>query len=158
MTQPVIVTPALGAGSTPAGSSPAGSGSPATTVQPPPRVYLPDLLTGQSQTGRYIDPASGQYKLDANGDFVGMSTAQQLVQIAICDINFAASIETVDPSTPAKMLDLITTALAPSSEIVQVVRLNAAQFGVNGEGASLVWRDLTEGPNARERVTPLGGG
>jgi hypothetical protein len=159
VSQPVIVTYALGAGATPAGSSSGGSGSPATTTSPPPEVYLPDRITGQSQTGRYIDPATGQYALDVNGDFIGMGTLDQLVQIAICDIDFASAIDTIDSSTAGKMQNLLQDALSlfTNQNLMQIVRVNASQIGVNGEGASLVWRDLTQGPNAQERITPIGG-
>jgi hypothetical protein len=151
VTEPI--TPALGAGATPAGSSSGGSGAPASTVTPG-TVILPDQLTGQTQTGRYIDPTTGQYDLATTGYAIGMGTVPQLVQLAIFDIDFTV-IDVIANDTQSKMTNLLTSALAPfiAQKLLAIVSVNASQIGPNGEGATLRWRDLTTG---QEYTSPIG--
>lgn len=151
MSEPV--TPALGAGATPAGTSSAGSGSPATTIAPA-GTLLPDRLSGVTQTGRYIDPSTGQYDLATTGLAIGMGTVPQLVQLAVFDIDFSG-IDVIGPDAPARMTNLITSALAGfiATKQLAIVSINATQIGPNAMGATLRWRDLTTG---QEHLSPIG--
>lgn len=150
-----IVTALLGAGMTPAGVSSAGSGSSATTTAPVPFVILPNEVTGATQTARYIDQATGQYAIDAQGGSFGMNAVQQLVQIAVMDIDFS-SIDVISDGTQSQMQNLVANALAPfaAKGLLQIISVEAGQIGTNAEKAVLKWRDLT---SQKLYVTPIGG-
>jgi hypothetical protein len=66
----------------PAGTSSAGYGVPDSSTAPI-NALLPDPLTGLPQTGRNINTTTGSYTFTADGRTQGMSTVQQLVQLAV---------------------------------------------------------------------------
>jgi hypothetical protein len=136
-------TPALGAGASPAGSAPAGAGYTATTSSLGGPLF-PDVNTAIPLTGRYIDPGTGQFDITSYGVAFGMGTVPQLVQIAVCNIDFS-SIDVIGDDSASRVANLIAQALASfvSQRLLQIVAIQVDNFKQDGERGRLKWRDLT---------------
>lgn len=143
-----------------AGTTSAGFGSPTRGAEEG-GVILRDVKTGASFTGRQIDPRSGDYVLDENGRLLGMSTVQQLVQLAVMNAAPALQeIERLDDGFERAASAILTTACAPIVQqgIIAVIGVRGTRLGVRGglkQGQALysfLWRDLTTGT---EQGTPI---
>ena len=148
--------PVLGAGRFPIGTTPVGLGLP-TALPPTPPAVLPDPTTGLSQTGRLIDQQTGDYVFTADGRLEGMGTVDQLVLLAIDNIDLSTVVEKgrnftqmISARVQAALSDLVSRGL------VQIVSVRVSEPTVDAGQAILSWRDLTEGPNSELLFTPIG--
>jgi hypothetical protein len=146
----------LGFGSFGAGSASAGYGVPDQATVPN-NALLPDANTGLPQTGRYIDPVAKSYKFTPDGRLYGMSTAQQVVQLALSQVRGSSCVPT-DGQTfgtiTEKNFDFqnrvraaIGTALAQAVRNKQIAILSVQVYDVpsvpDGAIGSVRWQDLT---------------
>ena len=159
----------IGAGLAPAGTSIAGYGTPDTAAVPN-GATLPDIVTGLPRGGRYINPQTGSYQFTADGRLQGMANVNQLVQLAITTNRGSAVLQTLGQSFTSVQEQQgdfqRQCATAVAVALSDLVRLKlVALLGVtvqpapgNSDAAEVFfqWKDLTEGPNARENNTRFG--
>jgi hypothetical protein len=155
-----------GAGLFPAGLSPAGFGLPETAA-PSPIAPLPDLTTGLPQPGRLLvtqqakgEPNTIDYQFGADGRLQGMSAVQQLVMLAIFNIDLSTLTEK-GPNFPAKLQALVAAAIAPlvALKLVGVRSITINEPSSDAGMATLSWVDLTAPPGsiqARTQYQPIG--
>lgn len=152
----------LGAGRCPAGTSAAGYGVPDAGTSPTNALF-PDQRTGLPQTGRLINPSTGDYVFTADGRTQGTSTAAQLVYLAIKTARGSAA---MSPSSLAPLgLDLskaseqgpdferqisaaFSAALAPIVKMGIITIIGLTWQPVDNQDAAaplLKWKDRTTG-------------
>ena len=136
----------VGAGLSPAGFVPAGYGQ-VDTALAPNQVPLPDPKTGLSDGGRLINPRTGDYEFTTDGRLVGMPNVQQLVLLAVANIDLSSLAER-PPGFLNKLTNLVATAFAPlvQQKLVRLVNVVLPPVG-NPDGALAIanWIDLTTG-------------
>lgn len=150
----------VGAGGCPAGAVPAGYGS-VDQAPAPVLVPLPDPITGLSDTGRAIAPqnaaqGAGDYSFTPDGRLVGMPTVNQLVLLAIENLDLS-SITEKGANYAARVTALIQGALAPIvAQKLLLVRSISVLPTPNPDGsiAMVYWTDLTKGTPQQTAVTP----
>jgi hypothetical protein len=155
----------IGAGFAPAGTSSAGYGVPdAATV--PNNSVLPDLRTGLPQTGRFINPATGDYVFTADGRLLGMDTVPQLVLLAMMTTLGSSAIPTLGQTYTQiqeksrdfqqQMATAITSALADliKRKFVKVNSITVQQPPSNPDAGMVLfqWTDLTTGLSYKNTV------
>lgn len=148
----------IGAGYAPAGTSAAGYGVPdAATV--PNNAVLPDLRTGLPQTGRFINPKTGDYVFTADGRLMGMDTVPQLVLLALMTTLGSSAIpglgeefskiQEKGPSFLQQITSKVNSALADliQRKFVKVNSITVQEPPSNPDaGTCLIqWTDLTTG-------------
>lgn len=155
----------VGAGLAPAGVSPAGYGTPSTTTGPATNV-LPDYVTGDTQTGRAIDPVNKTYTLTTDGRIQGVGTVQQLVQVALSTMFNSsavvglglnvASVQEKGSDFQRQVATMVASALADlvRRKLVQIidVRVDDLPAKPDGAWAVVLWRDLTTGQEQRTNL------
>lgn len=146
-------TPDVGAGFAPAGFSPAGWGTPATAT-PPGGIVFRDPATGQSLSCRRIDPTTGQYVLDASGRVLGMTTAQQLMYLAMKTVKGSSAyavlgqtistIQDITSGITRVITDIVTDATADivAAKLVVIDAVTVAPIGTTGEFVTVSFTDL----------------
>ena len=143
----------VGAGLCPAGFSPAGYGVVEVAVAPN-LVPLPDPQTGLSQTGRFVDQATGDYTFTADGRVQGMPTVYQLVLLAVerADVS---SLTEKGPNYKQQVASILQDALSylvtsKQVEIKRIVVLDRSP-GQNPDAtvAMVFWKDLTTGADGQ---------
>jgi len=148
----------LGAGAAPAGIAAAGYGL-SSSATAPQNAVLPDPQSGLPQTGRAIDPATGDYILTADGRTLGMSTAQQLVQLAISTTLGSSAVASLGqalsaikekrPGFQRQAATAVQAALANaiSSGVIALLSVKVIEPKTNPDAAVIefVWKDLTTG-------------
>lgn len=143
-----------GAGYSFAGTSDAGYGA---TFKAP--IASPNLLNNPfgpgSLTGRRIDPVTKDYVMSPTGNLYGMSTAQQLVELAFTTVlnssvvlgmgNELSSIRVITDSFVKDVTTLITSALSDlvNRQIITVTSITVDRLGVNGGYFVTRWVDLS---------------
>lgn len=159
----------LGAGFAPAGFAPAGYGQPDPAATPV-NAILPDALTGLPQPGRLIDPTTGSYQFTSDGRLIGVSRAQQLVQLAVRTLLNSSALSSLGvdfsklkeqgPNFQAQVTNIVTNAFAPivNQEIVALVAVTATQYPNIPDRVTILikWRDLSQGPFAQVQTTQIG--
>jgi hypothetical protein len=143
----------IGAGLYPAGLGLAGYGTPAQapfSLNAP----LPDPTTGLSLTGRLINQKTGDYVMQADGRLQGMPTVEQLVLLAIENID-TSDIQEKTPNLRAMLADRVEKSLAPLIRAKQVLIRQIVVVEPNQDAvvALLDWVDLTTGAPVQ---TPIG--
>lgn len=98
-----------GIGLAPFGTSLFGIGAIETTAPTPSDTLL--TATRQQGTCRLLDPITKSYTFDASGNMLGMSTAQQMVELALTD---------------DRILKLKTTVVTSALESQIKIQINAA--------------------------------
>lgn len=143
----------VGAGLFPAGRFPAGFGQP-ETAPPPPTAALPDTSTGLSLTGRFINQQTKDYVFLPDGRLQGMQTVQQLVLLAINNIDLSTILEK-GPNFQRNLASRVQAALSDliSRGLVQLLQVVVTQPGPDSGLATAYWRDLTTG---KDDQTPIG--
>jgi hypothetical protein len=147
----------IGAGLFPAGVFPAGFGQPEQAPAPATAV-LPDPKTGLSLTGRLINQQTGDYVFTADGRLEGMATVQQLVLLAIDNIDLS-TVQQKGPNFQRALANRVQVALADlvTRGLVQILSVTVTSQGNPDAGiAILSWRDLTQGPRSEALTTPVG--
>jgi hypothetical protein len=155
-------TPTLGAGLAPAGLSPAGFGTPATGDAVATGTPL-RTTQGTSGGGRYIDPQTRDYVVDAEGRLVGIGGVQQRVQLALTTtagssilttLGLAAWPDTITDAIEAQIGDAVRTALGKliaSGEVtvagIEVLRPKASAISVR-----VRWIDTSTGQEHTQSV------
>lgn len=157
----------LGAGACPAGSSSAGYGVP-DSAPAPITTMLPDPTTGQSLTGRAIDPTTKSYIFTPDGRIQGLQTVPQLVQLALTTTLGSSCLSTLGQTFLAikekgdnyqqQVSNAITQALSAlvNAKQVQVIAISVQQPPSNPDGAiaQVSWVDLTTGLESTTSVGP----
>jgi hypothetical protein len=145
-----------GIGVQPAGVSPAGLGTPNEAADRGGRLFR-DAKTGKSLSGRYIDPRTRRYVLDANGRTMGMTAAQQGVHFAVAtDLGKSAvreignrlkSVKTIGVNYQRQIESVITDALSRliQSGLVKLESVESKRVGQSGAYLHIRWRDLSTG-------------
>ena len=146
-----------GAGIQPAALSPGGVGTPSLAAYAPGGVQR-NVNSGTSVGARSIDPKLRQYVFDANGRTTGMSSTQQLVQLAVSTTlgsstvrGLGQSLSKVDRITDnfvRRVSDVYTNALADlvSRKLIAITSIDVQQ--VTGTSRAFVvvkWTDLSTG-------------
>jgi hypothetical protein len=151
-----------GFGIQPAGLSPAGVGTPATAPANS-GFALRNAFDGSAAGSRKLDPATNQYAIDSYGRVTGMSSAQQLVQLAIkTDKGSSAvrklgnelyKIDRITDNFNRRVNDVITNALTDlvNRKLIAITSIEAQQ--VQGSRAFIIikWTDLST--NTEEQIT-----
>lgn len=146
----------LGTGVSPAGAAAAGYGVP-DAASVPNNAILPAAITGFPQTGRYLNPQTGDYQFTSDGRLMGMDTVPQLVTIALKTIRGSSAIPTLGqtfsqiqekgPSFLAQMTAACNMALADlvKRNMVQIKRVFTQEYPSNPDAGVvwLKWTDLT---------------
>jgi hypothetical protein len=151
-------TSTLGVGAAPAGGSIGGYGSPATTSPHVAQVFSPPAVA--------IDPTTRDYTFDADGNRNRMSSAQQLVllaltqtlgQSAVPGLGVAPTPGVVSQKTVAHLTADVFRALShlTSSKppMIQIIDVQVVRDGAR-VGRFLRWRDLS---TKQEVTTPIPG-
>lgn len=161
------MTRPLGAGAARAGSSIAGYGVAPVAVAPN-LVPLPDVSTGQSRGGRYINPATQSYQFTADGRLLGMANVPQLVYLRAKTARGSAVLPTLGQTysnTQEQRGDFqrrcATEVNAMLADVIKagLVKLLAVSVqtapGVS-DGAVILfrWRDLTTGIETTTKYGP----
>lgn len=145
-----------GFGIQPAGTTPAGLGAPEEVPPYEPTLFR-DRKTGKSLSGRYIDPGTRRYLMDASGRTFGMSIGQQGVHLAVTVAlgtsavtslgNRLKSIKTFGVNYQRQLDSVITEALSRLIQGGQIalVSVEAKRFGSSGAYLHIRWRDLSDG-------------
>lgn len=140
------LTPILiGAGVQGAGTTAAGGYYPL-----PPNgdtIVYPDPSTGIPQTGRRIDPRTHSISQTAGGSAYGMSTMQQLVEIAWGTIDATKFPKTFDSSYAQQVTSLYEGAVQTwiNQRMMRIDAFVLTRFGSNGLKVEIRWSDLTSG-------------
>lgn len=147
------VIPSTGAGLFPAGLFPGGYGAPAT-VAATPASPLPDPSTGLSLTGRFINPQTNDFVMQADGRLQGMPTVAQLVLIAIKDIDLSPLSEKGKNFKQA-LASLVSGALSQlvAQKLVRIKQVTVLEPTKDSGFANVDWIDLT---NGAPQQTPIG--
>jgi hypothetical protein len=147
-----------GAGYAPAGTSSAGYGVPDSAAVPN-NAILPAILTGLPQTGRSINPQTGDYVFTTDGRLMGMDTVPQLVILALTTTLGSSVLPTLGqaftlireqgPNFSQQLTATVNAALADlvRRKFVAVKSVTVQQPPSNPDaGTCLVkWTDLTTG-------------
>lgn len=148
-----------GFGTAPLGTTPYGLGTPATAPVVGGTPQNDSTLVAQS--GRFIDPLTKQYVIDANGRATGMSTVPQLVQLTVGTLLGSSamtelgldllSIEDAGDDLEAQIRTRVASAFASliAQKFVAVLAVDVERFG-NGGGqvgarVRIHYTDLTTG-------------
>jgi hypothetical protein len=156
-----------GAGLSPAGSSICGYGLYDAANIPNPQA-LPDYVTNLQQTGRFLNADTGDYAATPDGRLQGMSTAQQVVTLALTTVlNSSAvsglgqtftSIKEKGDSFQKQMSACIVSALsgAVKANLIQILKVTVLQPPSNPDAgiAHVRWIDITTGV---EQTSQIGG-
>lgn len=146
----------LGFGLAPCGVAPYGFGTPATAPEPGGKLFR-DTNTGESRTGRYINARTKDYEYDSYGRATGMSTAQQIVQIAlmtdkgssaVADLGHElASLEDITSDFDRRIDTTIRAALqdAVNRKLIRLDSVTSERMGTNGAFIRVRWTDLSTG-------------
>lgn len=152
-----------GIGNSPFGSGPFGVGTPIAAPTPGGAIFR-DPKTGESRTGRYIDPETGRYAFDEFGRVLGQATVPQLVQIAYATVrgssviaslgNRLSTLQTIG-SDYAKRID--TLLREPVADLVNakqmaITKIDVQRLGTSSVIARVYWRDLTTGTDHVETL------
>ncbi len=112
---------------------------------------LPDWVTNQAQTGRFINytPAGpGDYAFTADGRAKGMGSAEQLVLLALTEAPFSSVLDK-GPNYERQISTIAANALAPlvKQQIIQFVAIQVTDAPSNQDGSicQITWKDLTTG-------------
>jgi hypothetical protein len=142
-----------GCGLSYAGSTDAGYGQ---TFQAPIKApyLLNDPFGPGSLTGRRIDPVTKDYVMSTTGNLYGMTTAQQLVELAFVTVlnsssvlgmgNDLASIRVITDSFTKDVTQLIQSALSDlvNRKIISITSITVDRFGTTGGYFITRWVDL----------------
>ena len=148
----------IGAGKAPAGAASAGYGVPDAAYVPNSAI-LPDPKSGFAQTGRFINPITGDYQFTADGRLIGMGTVPQLVLIALETVKGSSVIPTLGntfqlvqekgPSFLAQMRAVVNDALSDliKTKMLQLVSVTTQEQPSNPDTGivQVAWLDLTTG-------------
>jgi hypothetical protein len=145
-----------GAGKAPAGAASAGYGVPDAAYVPNSAI-LPDVHSGFAQTGRFINPVTGDYRFTPDGRLMGMDTVPQLVLLALMTLRGSSAIPTLGstfsqvqekgPSFLAQMRSVVNVALGDlvKKKMVQIDSVATSEPPSNPDAGivTLLWTDLT---------------
>ncbi len=150
----------LGAGFSAAGFSPAGFGD-IDTAAAPASDNLVDA-NGAQQTARAIDPATGQYILNADGRAQGMPRTRQLVLLRIKTVLNSSVVKDlgmrkqsedrsaiVDRRIQANLADALADLVKLG--MVEILSNDVTNDSPSRDRAILRWKDLTTGQEFTER-------
>jgi len=142
-----------GIGSVPIGSIGIGY-APLTTLAATPSSPLPDPRTGLSQTGRLINPLTKDYVMQSDGRLQGMPTVNQLVLIAVFNLDFSSLTEK-GPNFANALRAIIQNGMAylVTQKLVAIRQIVIQQPNADAGLALMNWTDLTTGQNQQ---TPVG--
>lgn len=142
-----------GAGSSYAGVSDAGYGD--VDLAPiPPRDLLKDPFGPGNLNARRIDPTTRDYSISANGSITGMTSAQQMVELAftseqgstaVLDIgNRLKTIKVISDDFVAQVNQIISSALskAVNQGFISVDGIEVTRVGTTGASIRTRWTDL----------------
>jgi hypothetical protein len=145
-----------GFGSQPFGSSPYGIGTPAVAT-PAGGSVLRNAQTGASEGSRFLNPATRDYAIDANGRTLGLGNVRALVEIALSTTSGTSamqalghtlrSIARIDNNFEYRVRDTIAASVAHLTDR-SIIQLTATTIEDRGRGRRLIrvfWRDLTTG-------------
>jgi hypothetical protein len=148
----------IGAGYAPAGTSSAGYGVPDAAAVPN-NAILPAILTGLPQTGRYINPQTGDYVFTSDGRLMGMDTVPQLVLLALTTTLGSSALPALGetftlireqgPNFGQQLTATVNAALADlvRRKFVKVNSVTTQQSPSNPDAGTVLvkWSDLTTG-------------
>lgn len=119
-----------GAGFCPAGFAPYGSGTP-DAAPIPGGSLLRDTLTGLTLSSRKIDPATGDFVMDAFGRIEGMTAGQQAMYIAFKGENVFAGVDVIGPNFDREIRSRVSTAVqrAVAQGLISNVRTEIGHTG-----------------------------
>jgi hypothetical protein len=123
-------SPISGLGLAPFGTSLLGFGANAVADYSGKDTLLTD--TRQQGTCRRLNPASLSYDFDTSGNMLGMSTAQQLVELALTDSrSFAIRQKVITPSLALDIETNIRSALADLTDggLIELIQVKASLSG-----------------------------
>lgn len=153
----------VGIGLCPVGSSPYGFGTPDAAPIPGGKP-LRDTLTGAQLSSRKIDPRTKDYTFDAFGRIVGMTQAQQLVQLALSTDKGSSAIRNlghelrtltvISANFTRRVEELITQALAAIVQrgLIEIVQITVERVGKTGAFTRVRWRDTSTKSEHENRV------
>ena len=155
--------PIIGAGISPAGTSPAGIGF-YSGLAASPTTILPALTTGIGQTGRLLNPATGDYTFTSDGRVNGEATVPQLVKLALITVYNSACVNIGIDFTNTKVKHKgfantvrtnISTAMSNlvNQNLVQIVSITVYDIPLDAVLGVLTWVDLT---SSVKYTSPIG--
>lgn len=155
--------PLFGAGGSSAGSTDAGYGS-IDTAAIPSRDLLNNPFAPGKLDSRRIDPVSKDYVMGPNGTLLGMTRAQQAVELAFTTIlgsscvstlgNDLKSIQVISDNFETEIKAKIEQALnnAVNQGLISILGIVVQRFGKNGAYIITRWRDLSTGQEQEKLI------
>lgn len=153
----------FGAGLSPAGSSDAGYGAVDIATIPAPDLFRNPYGVG-NLTGRRIDPVTRDYSMSSTGNILGMTRAQQYVELVFLTNlgssclsslgNDLSSIAVISDSIVTDIQSRIRDALAEgvNSGLIEIVSIDVNRFRPTGEQITTRWRDLSTGQEQKKVI------
>jgi len=140
-----------GYGLAPYGVAPYGVGTPAVAPIPGGKP-LRDTLTGIATTSRKINPATGDYVIDAFGRVEGMTAGQQAVYLAIKSKNIFEGIEIIGSDFSQVISSRISDALsgAVSRGLISDVASTVTSEGSRGYALIRFFDETTQTEQTQE--------
>ena len=149
-----------GFGTTPFGSGPYGIGTPATssTNEGKPLTDAKGVRFGS----RYINPRTRQYEMNANGRYVGMSSVQQLVELAALTLIGTSAMQALGEDAPSGVIG--TNYVARTTEAIErafarlvrekLIEINSIDIRPESRPVFRLvrWTDLTTGIEQELRI------
>lgn len=152
--------PTYGAGAAPAGLAYAGFGASSATPPVPQSYALPAVA---------IDTVQRDYRFDSNGNRLRMSSAQQLVFLALCTVRGTSGVSNlgmdalptvISERTKSLVTEAAERALAPYTRanppLIRVVSIAVTRPTASSYRLAVTWRDTTDDYETTTEV-PLGG-
>lgn len=145
-----------GVGLQPAGLTPAGVGTPALAPFTAGTVQR-SAVNGLSTGARSIDPKTKQYVFDANGRVTGMTSTQQLVQLAVSTTLGSSAVRTLGQSLAKidritsnftrRITDVYTLALGDlvARRLIAIKSIDVQQVQGSRAFVLIKWADLSTG-------------
>jgi hypothetical protein len=135
-----------GAGLAPAGLSLGGFGS--VFLPPVPNfVPLPDVRTGLSDSGRFINQRTGDYQFTSDGRLQGMPGVDQLVLLALLNNIDLSALQEKGPNFARTLTSIVQTALSDlvTRKLILITSISVIEPRQDSGIAVVNWLDLTTG-------------
>lgn len=155
----------MGFGWHPWGHAPAGYGTPGSQQTYKPAVFIDK--NGYQADGPAIDPATGDYILDASGQKVGQWSVEHMVYLAlrtklnssiVRGFGIASWPKTIDQTIQARAQSIVTAAMKSlvDRRFVRLDSVTVKRRGTNGVYVQVLWTDLTRQKQGSTEIPLVG--
>ena len=144
-----------GAGNCPAGNCPGGFGTPAQTNSSTASLLV--QADGTQGNCVFIDPTTGDYRLDAKGQKQGWDSLNQKVYLALRTVLGSSAVPTlgivqvsgvIGPDFVARIQGAVRTALKSMTDahLIIIVDIVVTRIGTSAVERKVLWRAVPGGP------------